>query len=127
MKQWNTTLCDLSPAVKQALEGMDCKVPFTLRRGFARGSFSAPLVLWREWSNVSTDCPVVDAVTFEVTVLAPDMDQLSALAQGVNQALIGLGLRRRYAAPDKFDGQNYQKTFRFGRAIDKRMMRFVDE
>lgn len=127
MNQWNTTLCDISPAVKQALEGIDCGISFTLRRGFARGSFSAPLVVWREWSNVSTDCPVVDAVTFEVTVLASDMDQLTALSQGVNEALIGLGLRRSYAAPDKFDGQNYVKTFRFGRAIDKRTMRFVDE
>lgn len=127
MKQWETMLCDLSPAVKQALEGIDCGVPFTLRRGFARGEFFPPLVVWREWSNVSTNCPVVDAFSFEVTVFALDMDQLGALSQGVNKALVGLGLRRSYAAPDKFDGQNYVKTFRFGRAIDKRTMRLVDQ
>ncbi len=127
MKPCETMLCDVSPAIKQALERIDCGVPFTLRRGFARGSFSAPLVVWREWSNVSTDCPVVDAFSFEVTVLAEDMDQLQTLCQGVNEALIALGLRRSYASPDKFDGQNYTKTFRFGRKIDKRFLRLVDE
>ena len=84
---------------------------------------------WGEWANKSTDCPVVDELSYQVKVWAQDLDRLRAISAGVNRAMLGLGLKRTYSAPDEFaqDGMGfYTKTYRFGRKVDKRTMRLID-
>ena len=124
--QAKTVLCDGRQAVKRALEGVETDFPFTLRHGFAHTRLTGECVIWGEWSNVSTDCPVVDEIAFSVTVLAGDMDKLSRLCVGVNEAMLSLGLKRIYTSPDEFEDNRYTKTLRFGRRVDKRTMRLID-
>lgn len=126
MSDVENLLCDGREDVKAALEGMEVDCDFTLRSGFARTPLPAESVTWGEWSNLSTDCPVVDELSYQVTVRAGDLDKLRALCAGINAALTGLGLKRTYTSPDEFDDSGYTKTFRFGRRVDKRTMRLVD-
>ena len=126
MSDVKNLLCDGREDVKAALEGMEPGFGFTLRSGFDRAALSGESVTWGEWSNLSTDCPVVDELSYQVTVRAGDLDRLRALCAGVNAALTGLGLKRIYTSPDEFDDGSYNKTLRFGRRVDKRTMRLVD-
>ncbi len=129
MTDAQTLLCDGREDVQAALAAMEPGFSFTLRSGFARAGLEGDVVTWGEWSNVSTDCPVVDELVYAVTVWAQDLDRLRSLCAAVNTALIGLGLRRIYSAPDEYtaDAQGYYtKTFRFGRRVDKRTMRLID-
>lgn len=126
MEEIKTLLCDGREDVRNALAAIDVGFPFTLRAGYSRAGREGELIVYAEWSNVSTDCPVVDALSYQVTVWAGDLDRLRLLCAGVNAALTGLGLKRTFAAPDGFDGQMYKKTFRFGRRVDKRTMRLID-
>jgi len=129
MREIETRLVDGREAVKNALAAIETKTPFTLRSGFARAAAEGDVVTWEEYANLSTDCPVVDELVYQVTVWTEDLDRLRELCTGVNRALTGLGLRRVYTSPDGFDGGTpgrCTKTFRFGRRVDKRTMRLVD-
>lgn len=119
-------LCDGRLAVGQALEDVKADFPFTLRCGFAHTVLPGDGIVWGEWSNVSTDCPVVDELAYQVIVLAGNMDRLRILCAGVNEVLLRLGLKRIYTSPDGFEDNRYTKTLRFGRRVDKRTMRLID-
>lgn len=121
-----TKLCDGREQVKMALAAMEPGFPFALGSFFHRASAEEESVVWGEWSNTGTDCPVVDELCYAVTVRAGDLDKLRALCVCVNEALVGMGLRRIYTSPDDFDDTQYTKTLRFGRRVDKRTMRLVD-
>ena len=76
-----------------------------------------------EWANRSTEQAVVDELIYQVSVRAPRFDRLHELCDGVNRAMLGLGLRRVYSSPDGYESAGegaYTKTFRFGRKVDKR-------
>lgn len=126
MDEIKTMLCDGREDVKNALAAMEPGFAFTLRSGFARTVLRGESVTWGEWSNTSTDCPVVDELCYGVTVGAGDLDKLRGLCAAVNRAMTGLGLKRVYTSPDGFDGDQYTKTLRFGRRVDKRTMRLID-
>lgn len=129
MKELETLLVDGREAVAGALAPVARDLGCTLRSGYARGSFGGDTVIWGEYANVSTDCPVADRLEYQVTVHAGDLDRLRALCAGVNRALTGLGLKRTYTSPDGFDqdhAEAYTQTLRFGRKVDKRTMRLVD-
>lgn len=129
MRDIELLLADGREDVKNALEAMETDFPFTLSSRFPRSSAEGDLVTWGEYANLSTECPVVDRLTYQVTVWALDLDRLRALSSGVNRALVGLGLKRVYASPDDFTSDTlgyYTKTFRFGRKVDKRTMRLID-
>ena len=106
------------------------------RRSWNSGSQHCPLtsgrgetVTWGEWANKSTDCPVVDEVSYQVKIWAQDLDRLRGHQRRSQPAQLGLGLKRTYSAPDEFaeDGMGfYTKTYRFGRKVDKRTMRLID-
>ena len=122
-------LCDGREQVRQALAAAAEQLEFRLRSAYARSPAEGDTVTWGEWANKSTDCPVVDELSYQVKVWARDLDRLQALCDGVNRAMLGLGLRRTYTSPDEFgqDGVGfYTKTFRFGRKVDKRTMRLID-
>lgn len=122
-------LVDAREQVRLALSRMDCAVPFTLRADFPRGPVSGNMVVWGEYANTATDCPVVDRIVFQVDLYAPDRQSRQALAQAVNAAMSTLGLRRIYASADLYEdiGEGcYCKRYRFGRRVDKRSMRLID-
>lgn len=122
-------LCDGREDVRQALAEAAEKLEFRLRSTAPRSSGEGETVTWGEWANKSTDCPVVDELSYQVKVWAQDLDRLRAISAGVNRAMLGLGLKRTYSAPDEFaqDGMGfYTKTYRFGRKVDKRTMRLID-
>ena len=82
-----------------------------------------------EYTNVATDCPVVDQIDYQIDLWAFDRETVVLLSQLVNQALTTLGLKRQYAGPDQVSGDpaGYcTKTFRYGRKVDKRTMRLID-
>ena len=129
MKEAELLLCDGREDVRQALAGAAEELGFRLRGAYSRAGAPGEGVTWGEWSNQSTGCPVVDELSYQVTVRAGDLDRLREICAGVNRAMLGLGLRRTYASPDEFDGDglgDYTKTFRFGRKVDKRTMRLID-
>ena len=122
-------LVDARAQVRQALTGMDCGVDYTLRADFPRGAVRGNTVVWGEYANTATDCPVVDRIAFQVDIYAADRQSRQALSQGVNAALTGLGLRREYASADLYEDTGpgwYCKRYRFGRRVDKRSMRLID-
>lgn len=128
-KEAELLLCDGREQVCQALSAAAEELGFRLRNTAPRSSGAGETVTWGEWSNKSTDCPVVDEVSYQVKIWARDLDRLRAISAGVNRAMLGLGLRRNYTSPDDFteDGVGfYTKTFRFGRRVDKRTMRLID-
>ncbi|MCD8047686.1 MAG: hypothetical protein LUD80_03840 [Clostridiales bacterium] len=123
------TMVDAREQVRQALESMETERSFSLRGRFAPGSAEPPVVVWGEYSNIATDCPVVDELVFQVDLWTADRDSQNELAAAVNQALGEIGLRRIYAGPDGYEdiGPGYcRKTLRFGRRVDKRTLRLVD-
>ena len=111
-------LVDGRQAVRDALAGMRTGLAFTVRGSWPRSTDDGVLITVGEYTNVATDCPVVD-----------DRETVVALSQLVNEALTGLGLKRQYAGPDTVsdDPAGYcRKTFRYGRRVDKRKMRLID-
>lgn len=128
-KEAELLLCDGREQVHQALAAAAEELGFRLRNTAPRSSGEGETVTWGEWANKSTDCPVVDELTYQMKVWAGDLDRLRALSAGVNRAMLGLGLKRTYTSPDEFtqDGVGfYTKIFRFGRKVDKRTMRLID-
>ncbi len=122
------TLCDPRSAVAQALSAMEPGIDFLLKPDFFRAPALGDLVTWGEWSNVNTENPAVDEITYQVSLRAGDMDRLRLLCNAVNAAMTGLGLLRSYASPDGYaaDGGYLTKTYRFSRCIDKRTLRWVN-
>lgn len=129
MKETAGLLVDARGQVKAALEAMGTGQDYVLSSRFPKGGALKQAVIWGEYSNVSTDCPVVDELIFQVDLWTFDRSAQNELAQAVNRAMTGLGLRRVYAGPDSYDDTGpgyYRKTFRFGRRVDKRTMRLID-
>jgi hypothetical protein len=129
MREIESLLVDARAQVRAALSAAETETPFALKPEFSLGESQGNVVTWGEYSNVSTDCPVVDRIVFQVEVYALDRDSRQELGQAVNQAMTALGLKRVYASPDSFQdtGPGYFcKTFRFARKVDKRTMRLID-
>lgn len=129
MREVEGLLVDARDQVRTALAGIQTDTPFTLRGSFPRESIEGSLVVWEEYSNTATACPVVDRLVFQVEIYAVDRQSCQDLAQGVNDAMTGLGLRRIYASADEYRDQGagaWYKCYRFARSVDKRTMRLVD-
>lgn len=122
-------LVDGRTVVRQALEGLSCGVTYTVRGSYPRSMRDGIIVIVGEYTNISTNCPVVDKLSYQVDLWAFDRETVVTLSEAVNEALLELGLRREYAGPDGISSQpaGYcTKTFRYGRKVDKRWMRLID-
>lgn len=128
MEQIETRLVDAREQIYAALSRLETEQTYTLRSRYPKGQTGLPAVIWFEYANTSTDCPVVDRLVFQVELWTESLDSQNELAQAVNRAMLDLGLRRSYGGPDSWDegGNCYRKIFRFGRKVDKRTMRLVD-
>lgn len=129
MKEIKTILVDGRAQVKAALEAAECEVEYTVQQRYPASASEGVLVTYGEYSNVSTDCTVVDEIIYQVDVWAFDRETVYLVASAVNSAMLEMGLKRVYAGPDTIAGDSsgyLRKTYRFGRKVDKRTMRLVD-
>lgn len=129
MKEAELLLVDGRAQVAEALEHLQADCPFTLSCAYARASGGGAQVIWSEFSNVSTAVPVVDELTYQVTVRAENPDDLTELSAGVNRAMLELGFRRSYGSEDGYDAGGAgacTKTYRFSGKVDKRTLRLID-
>ncbi len=129
MNAVETILVDGRAQVKAALEGVACEVEYTVRQRYPSAASDGVLVTYGEYSNVSTDCSVVDQIVYQVDVWAFDRETVNLVAAAVNSAMLEMGLKRTYAGSDTVAGDSsgyLRKTYRFGRKVDKRTMRLVD-
>lgn len=114
---------DAFPQIKMALEALPDHPKVTERwpRSERRGS----LIVVTEITNIHTAACCVDQLSYQVDVWADDEDTLRRMADGVDEALSTMGFKRTMAgAIDDSDG--FRKLFRFGRKVDKRLMRLID-
>ena len=122
-------LVDGRQAVRNALSAIQTDLAFTVRGSYPRSTDDGVIITVGEYTNVATDCPVVDEIAYQIDLWAFDRETVVALSEQVNRTLTNLGLRRQYAGPDTVsdDPAGYcRKTFRFGRKVDKRTMRLID-
>ncbi|MCD8190553.1 MAG: hypothetical protein LUD78_10100 [Clostridiales bacterium] len=127
MTEAELTLVDARAQVKAALEGMESDIAFSVRQSYPREAAEGVVVTYGEYDNRSTDCPVVDEIEYQVDIWAFDRETAAALANLVNRAMLGIGLKRTYMGPDAVENSKYErKTLRFGRRVDKRTMRLIN-
>ena len=129
MRETETLLVDAREQVYTALAEMQTAQPYSLHSSYPKGTPEQPVVTWAEYSNVATDCPVVDELVFQIDLWTRDRAGQQELSQAVNQTMTALGLKRVYAGPDRYEDTGsgcWRKTFRFGRKVDKRTMRLID-
>ena len=60
------TLVDGRAQVRKALEDMECSVAYTVRGRYPRSTQDGVLVTVGEYTNTSTDCPVVDKLSYQI-------------------------------------------------------------
>lgn len=126
MTRAERTLVDLRAQVKAALTGMECAVPFTVRERWSRGSAEGAVLTYAEKENRSTDCPVVDQLSYQIDIWAAERGQTEALAQAANEALLDMGLRR-LSKEERAEELGLRRcTMVFGRRVDKRFGRLID-
>lgn len=121
-------LVDGRAQIKAALEDAAAGEAVTVRQSWPRSKEDGVLITYGEYSNVSTACSVVDAVSYQVDIWAFDRETVVALSAKINEAMAALGLKRLYAGPDEGGSTvlGYEhKLFRFGGNVDKRTMRMV--
>ncbi|MCC8075929.1 MAG: hypothetical protein LIO95_08340 [Clostridiales bacterium] len=127
MTEAELTLVDARAQVKAALEGMESDIAFSVRQSYPREAAEGVVITYGEYDNRSTDCPVVDEIVYQVDIWAFDRETAAALANLVNRAMLGIGLKRTYMGPDTVENSTYErKTLRFGRRVDKRTMRLIN-
>ena len=100
---------------------------YTVRGRYPRSTQDGVLVTVGEYTNTSTDCPVVDKLSYQIDLWAFDRGTVVTLSEAVNRTLLRMGFLREYAGPDERSEEpaGYcRKTFRYGRKVDKRWMRF---
>ncbi len=120
-------LVDLRGIIRAALEKMECAVEYAVRQSSPRESAEGVVVTYQEYDNRSTDCSVVDEVSYQLELWAFDRESLLILAESVNRAMLELGMKRLYMGPEVLEMGVYEhKIMRFGRLIDKRCMRMID-
>lgn len=126
MRDEETLMVDLRGVVRAALESIECETPFTVRQRWGHEPTAGVTVTYGEKENRSTECPVVDFVSYQVDVWAPERAQVTELAALVNTALLELGLKRLSRTESVTKDGLRRCELVFGRKVDKRWGRFID-
>ncbi len=126
MTQAELTLVDLRPQVRAALVGISSTVPFQVRERWNRQTAEGAVITYAQTDNRSTSCPVVDELRCQIDVFAPERAEATELSEGVNQALLALGLRREEMRESVEENGLRRCTLVYGRRVDKRFLRFID-
>ena len=72
MREIETLLVDAREQVYTALAEMQTAQPYSLHSSYPKGTPEHPVVTWAEYSNVATDCPVVDELVFQIDLWTRD-------------------------------------------------------
>lgn len=126
MTQAELTLVDLRAQVKAALSGMSCTVPFQVRERWNRQELSGAVVTYAEKDNRSTECSVVDELSYQIDIWAQERGEVTALCAAVNTAMLNLGLKRQEKREDVAEDGLRHCSLAFGGRVDKRFMRWID-
>ncbi|MCC8076237.1 MAG: hypothetical protein LIO95_09940 [Clostridiales bacterium] len=121
-------LVDATPDIREALEGLDTDLTYTVSAQWPRTAPTSSLITITELDNSQrTGLLVVDRLSYQIDLWGPDADALRTLAPLVNTAVLSVGFLRTYSGPLELEGSSYyRKTMRFGRSVDKRSMRLID-
>lgn len=126
MREIEAEMVDLRPLIKAALSGIVSETPFTVRQRWGHGQVTGVTVTYAEKENRSTECPVVDFLSYQIDVWAPERAQVTELAGLVNAALLELGLKRLSRSESVTEDGLRRCEMVFGRKLDKRWGRFID-
>lgn len=116
------------PDIREALEGLDTDLTYTVSCQWPRTAPTSTLITVVEIGNNQVAGKlVVDSLSYQIDLWGPDADALRTLAPLVNTAVLSVGFLRDYSGPLDLEGSSYyRKTMRFGRSVDKRSMRLID-
>lgn len=127
MNKAETLLVDLRGQIRETLLAAELGEDVSVRQAWPREPSEGVIVTYQEYDNHSTDCSVVDFVEYQIDLWAFDRQTVKNLAALVNEALLGIGLKRTYMGHETLENGTYErKTMRFGRNVDKRWMRAID-
>lgn len=122
-------MVDAIPQIRQALADLDTSTPYTLTEQWPRKAITGNLITVTEITNAGTDIDCVDRVTYQIDVWSPYANPVRKLVPLVNAAMLGIGFRRQAAEQLNYltaKGGYYRKALRYGRKVDKRTMRLID-
>lgn len=80
--------------MREALSAVKTDLVCTVRGSYPRSTDDGVIITVGEYTNVATDCPVVDEIAYQIDLWAFDRETVVELSQLVNRALTTLGLRR---------------------------------
>ena len=126
MREIEAEMVDLRPIIKAALSAIESETPFTVRERWGHGPVSGAVITYGEKENRSTECPVVDALSYQIDVWAQGRDEVTYVAGVVNDALLEMGLKRQGRKESVEENGMRRCTMVFGRKVDKRWGRFID-
>ena len=126
MRDAEAVMVDLRTQVRAALLAMESELPFTVRQRWSQEPPESITIAYSEKENRSTECSVVDFISYQVDVWAGERAQVTQLAALVNRAMLELGLRRLSRGESVEQNGMRRCTMVFGRKIDKRWGRFID-
>lgn len=126
MRDVEAGMADLRQLVRETLLGIQSERPFQVRQRWGHETPSGLAVTYAEKENRSTECPVVDFISYQIDVWAPEREQVTELTLLVNRALLELGLRRLSREESVEQDGTRRCSMVFGRKLDKRWGRFMD-
>lgn len=126
MREAEAGAVDLRELVKQTIAAVQWETPFSVRQRWGHETPQGLAVTYAEKENRSTECPVVDFVSYQIDVWGPERSQVTALAGLVNTALLELGLKRLSRSESVTEEGLGRCSMVFGRKVDKRWGRFID-
>lgn len=116
-------MVDAFPQIKALLEELPDQPKVTER--WPRSECSPPLIVVSELTNTHTAVKCVDQLTYQIDIWTRDSEALRRLSNDVDEAMTNMGFRRTLAQPED-DTDGFLRTFRYGRKVDKRLMRLID-
>jgi hypothetical protein len=126
VREAEASIADLRPQIKAALLAIESDVPFAVRQRWSSEAAGGVCVTYAEIENRSTECPVVDELSYQIDVWAQSQDEVTYVAGVVNDALLEMGLKRQSRKESVEENGVRRCTMVFGRKVDKRWGRFID-
>lgn len=122
-------MIDIREQIKELLESISFPEPFRVRSMFPKSLDDGILITYFELTNTSTQIKFIDSLSFQVDIWTYDLETLVSLACLVDEKLTGIGWLREFSSPDSMaedPSGYYRKIFRYGRKVDLRLNRLID-
>lgn len=85
MTDVESILVDGRQAVREALSAVKTDLVCTVRGSYPRSTDDGVIITVGEYTNVATDCPVVDEIAYQIDLWAFDRETVVELSQLVNR------------------------------------------